>query len=190
MKQANEIFSERARREGWDLNNMKAFDKSDQQVRMAIEILTDEPKKAMIKAWLFGMAKNLLAPAVIDLSYLLSIERPHFFYTEGKTLWERGWNFIRQVKGSFSWVLVASMVGLAVARVVQAWGLLLLMKKDLWRASLLLLMIGYFLILSGPVGYAKYRLPYEPILIILCAIGIKDIGQRVSGRRRAVTEGQ
>ena len=157
---------------------------------MAIDILKDEPKNAIIKACLFGIAKNLLAPALIDLSYLLNIERPHFFSTEGKTLWERGWNFVRQMKGSFSWVLVASMVGLAVARVVQTWGFFLLIKKDLWRALLLLLIIGYFLILSGPVGYAKYRLPYEPILIILFAIGIKEIWQRMSGRRRAVTRGQ
>ena len=190
MKQANELFSARARQEGWDLSNMKAFDMSDQQVRMAIDILKGEPKNAIIKAWVFGMAKNLLAPAVIDLSYLLRIERPHFFYTEGKTLWERGWNLVRQMKGFFAWVLVGSMAGLAVARVVQTWGFILLVKKDCWRALLLLLIIGYFLILSGPVGYAKYRLPYEPILIILFGIGIKDTWQRVSGRGRAVTKGQ
>ena len=180
MKQANEAFSKRAKQQGWDLSSMKPFDKSDQQVKMALDILKTEPKDAIIKAWFFGMVKNLLAPAVIDLSYLLNIERPHFFYTEGKTLWKRAWNFVRQMRGFFAWLVVGSMVSLVVARLVQTWGLILLVKKDIWRAMLLSLIIGYFLILSGPVGYAKYRLPYEPILVVFLAIGIKDTWQRVS----------
>jgi 4-amino-4-deoxy-L-arabinose transferase-like glycosyltransferase len=187
MKQANEAFAERARRQGWDLGSMDQFDKSDQQVKMAIDILKREPKNAIIKAWTFGMVKNLLAPAVIDGSYVLDIKRPHFFYTPGKGLIERAWNFMRAMKGPFGWLLIGGMAGVALARAVQLWGLALVVKKDIWGGLLFVLIVGYFLVLSGPVGYAKYRLPYEPILIILLAIGIKDIYTRmVTARGRTL----
>ena len=175
MKKASKAFSEKSGEEGIDLERIGPFEKSDRQVKMAIEYLKEEPKGAIIKAWLFGMAKNLFSPAIIDFSYLLDIERPHFFYTEGKALFERGWNFIRNMRGFFGWAVVGSLVILIVTRFIQLWGFFLMLRKKKWEALFCFLIISYFLIISGPVGYAKYRLPIEPILIILMAIGIKSL---------------
>jgi len=84
MKKANREFDERIREGGARPEDLGPFERSDRQVRMAIEYLEKEPKAALLKAWVFGMAKNLFAPALIDMSYLLSIERPHFFLYTGK----------------------------------------------------------------------------------------------------------
>jgi len=59
------------------------------------------------------------------------------------------------------------------------WGFFVLFRKKKWEGLLCLVIIGYFLIVSGPVGYAKYRLPFEPILIVLLAIGLKDLWFRL-----------
>lgn len=186
MKKANADFSDLIDREGLDITKVDPFEKSDLKVKLGLEHLKKEPKSAIAKAWLFGMAKNLFAPSIIDFSYLLGIDRPHFFYSQGKTLIDRGWNFIRSMKGWFGWALIGSMVGIVLSRLLQLWGFFLLFRKKNWEALLCLLIIGYFLIVSGPVGYAKYRLPFEPILIVLMAIGIKDLHGRlleVRGRR-------
>jgi hypothetical protein len=183
MKRANNAFSERAGEEGIDLERIGPFEKSDRQVQMAIEYLKKEPKGAIIKAWLFGMAKNLLSPAIIDLSYLLNIDRPHFFYTEGKTLFERGWNFVRKIRGFFGWAVFGSLVILIVMRFFQLRGLILTVRGKLWHGILLFLITAYFLLVAGPVGYAKYRLPIEPILIILLAVAIKEMHARMLKNR-------
>jgi hypothetical protein len=180
MKKANRAFSEKAKREGWDLQGMGPFEKSDLQVNMAIAILKQEPKSAFMKAWVFGIAKNLFAPAIVDLSYLLNIERPHYFSSKGRGLVDRAWNFISTMKGLFAWGVILSLGTLLLARVLQMWGLLHTLRYRAWDGAFLLLIVAYFLLVSGPVGYAKYRLPFEPILIILLAIGLRVIYERLS----------
>jgi 4-amino-4-deoxy-L-arabinose transferase-like glycosyltransferase len=178
MKRANREFLEKMKADEIDVESLSPFEKSDLQVAMSLETLRSEPVGAVVKAWAFGMIKNLFAPGIIDLSYLLGIERPHFFYTEGTTTLERAWNFVRDMKGWFGWAVVASMVGLVLSRIVQLWGLIILFRKKPWEAGLFVLIISYFLFISGPVGYAKYRLPFEPILIVLLAIGLIDLTER------------
>jgi len=188
MKQTSDAFKEKAAEANLDPNKANPFEVSDFQVKMAMDYLQEEPKTAIAKAWFFGMVKNLLAPSIIDFSYLLKIERPHFFYTEGRTTLERAWNFMAGMKGWFGWAVLGSMVLLGLARMVQVWGLVRMFRRNPWECLFLVFIIVYFLIVSGPVGYAKYRLPFEPILIVLLAAGVKDIYGRL-GRRR-VQEGR
>jgi len=188
MKQTSDAFKEKAAKA--DLNAKKAnpFEVSDFQVKMAMDYLREEPKTAIAKAWVFGMAKNLFAPSIIDFSYLLNIERSHFFYTEGGTTLERAWNFVKGMKGWFAWAVIGSLLVLGLSRILQIWGAMQLMKRKNWEGFFLLLIIGYFLLVSGPVGYAKYRLPFEPILIIFLAIGIKDLHGRWRNRGPRISE--
>lgn len=178
MKKANREMALKNEQEAVDWKRLSAFERSERQVDMAIEILKKEPLLAIIKAWGFGMAKNLFAPAIIDLSYLLNVERPHFFYTQGKTLVDRGINFVKGIEGWFGWAVLGSLVLMPIVRLAQLWGLICLFRKEAWIAGLFTLIIGYFLLVSGPVGYAKYRLPFEPVLIVLLGVGIKEIASR------------
>ena len=175
MKKTDAAFKEKASKEKLNLGKASPFELSDLKVRMAVDYLRKEPKTAIAKAWFFGMVKNLFAPAIIDFSYLLNIERPHFFYTEGKTTLERAWNFVKGMRGWFGWAVIGSMMLLVVSRILQLWGLVQVSRRKPWEGFLLFLFIVYFLIVSGPVGYAKYRLPLEPILIVLLSVGLRDI---------------
>ena len=178
LKKANREFEDSAQKMGYDLKTIRPFDKADLQTQMALKVLKAEPKSAIIKAWMAGMAKNLFAPALVDFSYLFNIERPHFFYTKGKNALDRIFNFLKGMQGIFSWFLFISLFWMAISRVLQLWGLSRLLRSKPWECGLVVLIIGYFLLISGPVGYAKYRLPFEPVLIVLLAIGIKDLFQR------------
>ena len=175
MKQTSEAFKEKAAKANLDLNQASPFEVSDFQVQMAMDCLREEPKAAIAKAWFSGMIKNLFAPSIIDFSYLLEIDRPHFFYTEGTTTLERAWNFVRGMKGWFGWAVMGSMVLLCLSRIVQVRGVIRLFRRKSWESLFMVLIIGYFLVVSGPVGYAKYRLPFEPILIIFLAVGLRDL---------------
>lgn len=190
MKKTSDAFKEKASKEKLDLEKASPFEVSDFQVRMALDYLREEPKAAIAKAWFFGMGKNLFAPSIIDFSSLLNIERPHFFSTEGTTTPERAWNFVKGIEGWFGWAVIGGLVLLCLSRIVQVWGLIQMMWGKRWEGLFLLWIIGYFLLISGPVGYAKYRLPFEPILTILLSIGIKDLFSRLFRLSRIEIETQ
>jgi hypothetical protein len=183
MKKVNEDLEERAKANHLNLKKASPFEVSDFQVRMALDYLGKEPKAAIAKAWFFGMVKNLFAPSIIDFSCLLKIERPHFLYTEGTTTLEQAWNFVKGMKGWFRWAVIGSMILLGLSRMLQVWGLIRLLRRNPWECFSLVLIIGYFLIVSGPVGYAKYRLPFEPILIVFLAVGLRDLFLRLRRKR-------
>ena len=172
MKRTEEAFSEEIEKQGIDLKKISPFERSDLQVELAIDFIKKEPVSAIMKAFVFGMAKNVFAPAIIDLSYLLKVKRPHFFNTKGNTFIERTRNFIRNMEGFFSFAVMGSMGIMIVVRTLQLWGFISLVHRRTWHGLCLFLTILYFLLVSGPVGYAKYRLPFEPLLVVLLGIGI------------------
>ncbi|MCF8063223.1 MAG: hypothetical protein K9M82_11950, partial [Deltaproteobacteria bacterium] len=178
MKKMNRDMALEAEKEGVAWKDLGPFERSDRRVAMAMRILKEEPLSAVAMAWASGMAKNLFAPALVDLSYLLGIERPHFFYTEGTTLMDRGVNFIKGMKGWFGWALLGGLAIMALVRLVQVWGLVCMLRERVWTALMFVVIIGYFLAVSGPVGYAKYRLPFEPLLVVLLAVGLKEFVAR------------
>ena len=79
------------------------------------------------------------------------------------------------MEGPFAWVVVGSIVTMILVRLLQLGGFIMIVHTRVWYGICLLLIVLYFLIISGPVGYAKYRLPFEPVLIVLLAIGIKGL---------------
>lgn len=175
MELAEISYKEELKKKGLNQMDLGPFEESRLKRNMAINYLRNESKIAIAKAWGFGIAKNLFSPAIIDLSYLLNIERPHFFSTKGTTFFERAWNFFVSIKGPFGFAVMGSLGILLISRVLQMWGFILLVRRDIWKGIFCFCLVSYFLIISGPVGYAKYRLPFEPILIILMAIGIKSL---------------
>jgi hypothetical protein len=49
-----------------------------------------------------------------------------------------------------------------------------------WAAVFAGGVLAYFLLLSGPVAAPKYRLPMEPVLIVLAALPLARLAQRGS----------
>jgi hypothetical protein len=57
-----------------------------------------------------------------------------------------------------------------------------------FAAVLALGVLAYFLLLSGPVASPKYRLPIEPVLLVLGAIPLAAIADR-NGKRSWFEQG-
>jgi hypothetical protein len=49
-------------------------------------------------------------------------------------------------------------------------GFVMLARTLPWAALFAAGVVGYFLLVNGPVAAPKYRLPMEPVLIVLAAI--------------------
>jgi 4-amino-4-deoxy-L-arabinose transferase-like glycosyltransferase len=183
VKRVNAEMKVAADTAGVDLQTGNPFEISSFQTELAKDYLRREPFGAIAKAWFLGTVKNLFAPAVVDLTYLLRIDRPHFFATPGVTVLERGKNFILS-SGGFGVIMVLNMAIICLFRLLQLGGLVVLARRgQIWLALLCAGLISYFLLISGPVGYTKYRLPFEPILSILAAVTLNELWYEFKKRR-------
>ncbi len=123
------------------------------------------------KAWFWGAAKNIFTPVSVELAYIFRMQWTHFYDTPGSGFPERAWNFLAHNENRLYAALLAAGIALTLAfRAVQLCGAWRLARS---RPAMLvggLLVIAYFLAVSGPVGYAKYRLPYEPVFALCTAL--------------------
>jgi hypothetical protein len=62
--------------------------------------------------------------------------------------------------------------------VLEAIGFVMLARTLPWAAIFAGGVIAYFLLLNGPVATPKYRLPIEPVLIVLAAIPLAWMAER------------
>lgn len=152
------------------------FESSAMLSSMAKALLVDIGPCKILKAWVIGSAINLFSPAIMSVPRISRIERPSFYMTEGKTFYQKIFNFITHTKaGLFVLVFLVSGILTALVRVVQLIGVFITAKPfgiPLPPSLFLLATIGYFLAVTGPITGVKYRLPFEPILIIYLSSGL------------------
>jgi len=63
---------------------------------------------------------------------------------------------------------------------LQAAGFLMLARTHPWAAAFAAAVLAYFLLINGPVATPRYRLPMEPVLLVLTAI---PLARLVEARR-------
>ena len=66
---------------------------------------------------------------------------------------------------------------------LQAAGFIMLACRLPWAAACAGGLLTYFLLLSGPVATPKYRMPMEPVLIVLAAIPLAAVAERYARPR-------
>lgn len=162
--------------------SLNPFVESQRYTQVAMEELKSIGIPAIAKAWLFGAALNMGSPALILSPPVASLPRTGFYGTIGATLTEKVTNFLfRSSNSTYALILLAGATGLAGLRVVQLWGLFVLLRTRGCNVALLLLLSGwcvFILFINGPVASPKYRLPMEPVLDILAGAGIAAIYRR------------
>ncbi len=149
---------------------------------LALRTLVDYGARAVAKAYAFGAAINLGAPAIILSPPVRGLPRTGFYDTPGTSKGEKVFAFLfRNDNPLYGWVLLLSALGVGIVRVIQLWGLWTLLRGDrLARAAAFVLVawIGYVLAINGPIASAKYRHPAEPALIVLFAMAWAAPGRR------------
>ena len=148
------------------------------RTEVAREELVRLPLAAYAKAWLEGMAVNLGAPALLADPRVRALPKPSFYNTPGTTLWERARAYVFDDPGRYQVLLIAGLIGMLPFLALEAIGFVMLARTLPWAAVFAGGVLAYFLLLNGPVATAKYRLPMEPVLIVLAAIPLAWLVER------------
>jgi hypothetical protein len=65
---------------------------------------------------------------------------------------------------------------------LEAIGFVMLARRMPWAAVFAGAVLAYFLLLNGPVAAPRYRLPLEPVLLVLAAMPLA----RLTDRRKLI----
>ncbi|MBX9829367.1 MAG: glycosyltransferase family 39 protein [Xanthobacteraceae bacterium] len=165
------------------------FQESRRLSELAREAMEELGTAAAVRAWVFGAAVNLGAPAATLSPPVISLSRTGFYATPGATPIEKIGNFLfRPDNALYAWIVLAGIAGLAAIRLVQLIGFFALLRQpEHWPILLLLASwIVYILLVNGPVASPKYRLPIEAPLMVLAGAGFASLCHW--RRRRTATQ--
>jgi hypothetical protein len=154
---------------------------SRRQSRVASEALRELGIVALARAWLYGAAINLGAPAATIFPPVANLPRTGFFATQGTSMPTKIVNFLFHSENRlYSWVLLTGIAGVVILRLVQLRGMyaVLRQKNMLPAAVLLASWVLFILLVNGPIASPKYRLPIEPVLVLLTAAGYRALRER------------
>jgi len=144
------------------------FDGSSYQTNVGKDILFELGFLNVLKAWVVGSTINLLAPSVAYAPALRAMEHPSFYETKGSGIVEKLFNYIKNSNGFLYLSILA--VGTVISIIFTMLALIGVFKMIVAlppiTTTTLLLLVGYFLAVTGPIIGVKYRLPIEPILIL------------------------
>lgn len=141
--------------------------------KFGFKYLLNASPVSVAKAWFWGTMKNIFSPVTVELSFILAMDRTTFHESPGANVPEQLYNFIFKNKNkAYSLLMFIGIIGVFFFRSVQIAGAWKLFRSEPEIFYICCIVVGYFLLISGPVGYAKYRIPFEPILILFTAFGI------------------
>ena len=146
------------------------FRRAAVRTEVAREEMARLPLAAYVKAWLEGMVVNLASPALLVDPRVRALPKPSFYATAGTSLWERARGYIFDEPGRYQLLLVLGIVAMLPFLALEAVGFVMLARTLPWAAAFAGGVLAYFLLLTGPVAGPKYRLPMEPVLIVLAAL--------------------
>ena len=146
--------------------------------KLAREELARLPPAAFVKSWLEGMAVNLTVPALLADPRVRTLPKPSFYATPGASLWERTTTYLFGNPGRYQALLVIGLAAMLPFLLLEAAGFVMLARRLPWAAACAGGLLAYFLLLSGPVATPKYRMPMEPVLIVLSAIPLAWLVER------------
>ena len=181
-RELNRKLVARAAEREIDIAKQNPFALSQMRIELAIEELSALPASLWARAWMQGAFVNLLAPAVSLDPRLRRLNKASFYNTPGAGLFDRVGAFINRNDPIYaSWTIVG-ILSSVLGSLLVLYGFYRLCKVRPWAAVFAALFILYFLLVTGPVTSPKYRMPMEPILVLLQAIAFVCLAERF--RRR------
>ena len=146
------------------------------KVELAREEMARLPLAAYVRAWIEGMVVNLGVPALVVDPRVRVLSKPSFYNTPGSTLWQKAHAYVFGDPGLYQGLLVLGLFCMLPFLILEAVGFIMLARTLPWAAVLAGGVLAYFLMLNGPVATPKYRVPMEPVLIVLAAIPLARLG--------------
>ncbi len=159
---------------------------SHRQSQVASEALRELGVVALSKAWLYGAAINLGAPAATIFPPVAQLPRTGFFATPGPSTPAKIVNFLFHSDNRlYAWIILTGVGGVVTFRLTQVWGMFaVLRQRKMLSASMVLgSWVAFILLVNGPIASPKYRLPIEPVLVLLTAAGYCALREKFCPRR-------
>ena len=144
------------------------FESSTYRASVGKDILNDLGFLNTLKAWVVGSTINLLAPSVSYAPALRAMEHPSFYETKGNGIVEKLFNYIKDSSGFLylSILVVGTIISIIFTILALVGVFKMISAFPPITVTTLLILVGYFLAITGPIIGVKYRLPIEPILIL------------------------
>jgi len=159
------------KRDGVRDAELSAFQVDRRLKDIAIAEITASSPLAIAKAWFKGMVVNLASPAMLIDTRVRALSTQSFYDLEAPHFAAKVWRYVSANGPVYMLLFVFGALGSVVTLCLSAYGALLLWRRNRWAMIFAGLAMLYFLLVNGPVASPKYRLPIEPIMVILTALG-------------------
>lgn len=169
----NEIQTAEIQRLGGEQANPFAI--SAFQSRLAIRMILQLPLWQIAWGMTWGMFKTLMQTGFYEVLSQFNQPTTFFSVAVGTNFIERIHNFLDINRNNyFMMIWLVAQFSLVVSRLVQLYGVFVGVRAPETRGAAILLVVtaAYFLLITGPISSPRYRIPAEPPLIILFALGL------------------
>jgi hypothetical protein len=164
---------------GLDMGNMNIFSAAVVKRDFSLSFLSEIPMRDIFSSWGYGMAVNLMSPAIAADPRVRAMPHPSFTSTSHLDSLSRITLYIQESSPLYLAVVAVGLAGAVLASLLQIYGVVLLSRLSGWMAILGVAVVLYFLLISGPITAPKYRLPFAPVLIILQAVALVELWPRL-----------
>ena len=154
------------------VQELEPFEASATMMEHVYQELEHMSATTLAKAWATGAMLNLGAPALLTEPRIRALNEKSLINTAGSGLFDRVVSFVR---GNNSWYVFWAIAAIALSVIscmLQFAGLIIALRLYFWPAIFGCLIVAYFLLINGPIGAPKYRLPFEPVMIIFQAVAL------------------
>jgi len=154
------------------LDDLNPFEKSDIYTKEGLKILFNYPITSIVSAWLEGMLINIASPALLVDQRVRSLSKLSYYNTPGSNVFIRAYKFLFNNTKSFTIIICVTLFFIPISIILKMYGFIIVYQKSYLIAIFMLTCVLYFIFINGPIASPKYRLPIEPIFIVLTAIGL------------------
>ena len=179
VKELREEFQAEMESRGLDTESMNIFARDRAMKDFSLARLSELSPQDILGSWGSGMTVNLMSPAIGADPRMRALPHPSFMSTSHLDLLSRITLYMQEASPVYLAAVAIGVVGAVLASLLQIYGFVLLSRVSGWMAFLGIAGMLYFLLISGPITAPKYRLPFEPVLIILQAMALVALWPRL-----------
>ena len=179
VKELREEFQAEMESRGLDTESMNIFARDRAMKDFSLARLSELSPQDILGSWGSGMTVNLMSPAIGADPRMRALPHPSFMGTSHLDLLSRITLYMQEASPVYLAAVAIGVVGAVLASLLQIYGFVLLSRVSGWMAFLGIAGMLYFLLISGPITAPKYRLPFEPVLIILQAMALVALWPRL-----------
>ena len=159
--------------------NQNPFDYSKEESKFFFEKIDNYPLSVFVETWIEGSLKFIFAPPIIDFYYLFNFDKTNFSEINESSFIKSSIVYLFNNDNLyFSILMLFSIIIIFISRLFSFLSLLFIERKNLLLISVIVSIIILNLIITGPIGSARYRIVVEPFLIIMFSISFKFLLQK------------